>query len=274
MATPWTKLQTIIADAEQRGIEVAVALIGPDNARFEHRSDERFLSASTIKIAIMIALFRKLERGEISLENTYTLKAEDKTSGHGVLQHLHNGLELTIGDVVYLMMSISDNPATNILIDLLGLGEINTVMYELGLKQSVLKRKVLGHTLSDFEQENVTTANDLTLMIEKILNGAAASFESCEQMIALLEEQQNTRRIGRHVPEFVRWGSKTGSYTNAGNQGALVHDAGFIESTAGRMIISVLTTRLPDMATGEKLISDIAHTAMIATGIAEPLAAS
>lgn len=268
MSTVWAELRGIVETAERRGWDVGVSVTGPDNVRFEHRADELLKSASTIKIAIMIALFRKIDRGEVSLDDSYVLKAEDKVPGSGILQNMHDGLDLTIGDVVYLMMSISDNPATNILIDLVGMDTVNATMRDLGLKQSVLGRKMMGRPALETEQENLATANEFALMVQKILGHEAASSRSCEQMIDLLEKQQNTRRIGRYVPPGVRWGSKTGSYDTVAN------DVGFIESDSGRVIVSVLAANLPDMVTGEKLIGDIARIAMKTCGVAVPLTTS
>jgi beta-lactamase class A len=84
-------------------------------------------------------------------------------------------------------------------------------------------------------------------------------------MVALLEKQQNGRRIGRYVPEGVRWGSKTGSYSTVAN------DVGFVTTDRGTVIVSVFTRNLPDMVTGERIIGDIARAAMSASGVVEPL---
>lgn len=268
MAKQWNQLSEMIDRAERQGIDIGVAIIGPDGGLFEHRGDDVLKAASTIKIAIMITLFGKIDHGEVTLDDSYTLRSGDKVPGSGILQNMHDGIELTIRDVVYLMMSISDNPATNILIDVVGMENVNVTMRKLGMTHSVLGRKMVGRPAFESEQENLATANEFALMVESILDHKAASAESCDHMIALLENQQNSRRIGRYVPEGVRWGTKTGSY------GTVANDVGFIESDAGRVIVSVFTGDLPDVHVGEKLIGDIARIAMKATGVAEPLATS
>ena len=270
MVTDWNALEAVITEAEASGCEVGVAIIGPDDVRFDHRGDDVFPSASSIKIAIMIELFRKIDRGEVSLADEYALKAEDKAPGSGVLQQLHDGIRITIGDVVYLMISISDNPATNILINLVGMENVNATMRELGMEKSILGRTMQGRLALETEQENQATPNEFALMVQRILDREAASEASCDQMIALLEKQQNGRRIGRYVPENdgVRWGSKTGSYKTVAN------DVGFVMTDAGTLIVSVFTSNLPDMVTGEKIIGDVTRAAMSATGMVEPLQAS
>jgi beta-lactamase class A len=204
----------------------------------------------------MIELLRSVDRGELSLDDVYILNPADKAPGSGVLQQLHDGIQLTYRDVLYLMISISDNPATNILIDRLGLDAINSTMRDLGLERSILGRKMMGRPAVAGEQENVATPNEFARMLRAVLDGSAASGSSCEAMVAMLELQQNDRRIGRFVPEGVRWGSKTGSYSTVAN------DVGFVTTVDGPMVISAFTANLPDMVTGEIVISEIAREAM------------
>lgn len=256
MVEGWSRVRRVIEDAERDGVEIGVAICAPDGRRFGHRSDDVFLSASTIKIAIMVALFQAVDRGELSLEDPYVLQAADKVPGSGVLQQLHDGIELTLGDVVYLMMSISDNPATNILIDCLGFDAVNRAMRDIGLERSVLGRKMMGRPAIEGEQENLATPNELAKLVSAILDGEAASAASCEAMVSLLEKQQNARRIGRFVPEGTRWGSKTGSYST------VVNDAGFVMLVAGPLVIAVQTASLPDMVAGEIVVSEVARAAM------------
>jgi beta-lactamase class A len=176
---------------------------------------------------------------------------------------MHNGLEVTVGDLLYLMMSISDNTATNMLIDLAGMDAINATMRDLGMASSNLGRKMMGRLAIEGEQENLATPQDYTLAIGKILDGTAASRESCEAMVATLEKQQNSNRIARHLPDSdeIRWGTKTGS-----NKG-VTNDAGFIITPKGTLIIAVYAEGLPDQHTGEKIIGDIARAACAATGL-------
>lgn len=240
-----------IARREANGARVGLCAILPDGSRVNHREDEVFKSASCIKIAIMIELFRRIDAGELSLSQTYTLKNSDKVPGSGVLQELHAGIELTLRDVCYLMMSISDNPATNILIDHVGMDTVNATMRELGLRDSLLGRPMRGRPALPEEQENLATPAEFAHLIETILDGTAASAESCMAMLEMLKLQSNNKRIGRFVPEGMEWGSKTGSYTTVAN------DVGFVATPDGPLIVSVFTDDVDDVVTGEGIISDI-----------------
>jgi beta-lactamase class A len=256
--TDWTGVSAILARAEKAGIVMGVSAVSPHGERFSHHGGRRFVAASTVKIAIMIELFRQIDAGALSLEDAVTLRAEDKTEGSGIISHLHTGIELTFGDLVYLMMSISDNSATNIIIDRLGIDQVNRTMRDVGMSQSTLGRKMRGrHGLAE-EQENWAVPDDYAVVISAILQDRAASAESCAQMIGLLETQQNDRRIARHLPQTnrPRWGSKTGSLPGVAN------DVGFIMTDHGPLVLAVFCEGLPDGPTGEQIIGDIANAAL------------
>jgi beta-lactamase class A len=255
----WDEIDQLIAAAEQSGGVVGVVLIAPSGERFAHRGDRRFRAASTVKIPIMVELFRQIERGEQSLTTRYVLRDEDRAPGTGVLLHLHAGLELTLADLVYLMISISDNTATNVLIELAGMENINRTMRVLGMSQSTLGRLMKGRPAIENEHENWATPGDYASLIEAILNQQAAQPSSCDAMIAMLEKQQCTNRISRYLPPGVRWGSKTGQIDRVTN------DVGFVMTNRGFLVISVFCEALPDQHVGEKFIGDISRAALDVT---------
>lgn len=265
--TSWGEFEALATNAERTGGTVGVTLIAPNDKVYAYRGDRRFGAASTVKIPLMIELYRQFDRGERSPDDRYELRAEDRAPGSGVLLHLHEGTALTLTDLVYLMISISDNTATNVLIDLAGMANVNGTMRELGMTNSTLGRKMKGRPAQGDEQENWGTPNDYATVVRAILERRAASEESCERMIAMLETQQCKRRLSRYLPERddVRWGSKTGSVKGVTN------DVGFITTERGRLILSVFCDGLPDQHVGEKVIGDISRAAMVFTGVVEPL---
>lgn len=262
----WQEVEAIAREAERTGSTVGVSLVGPDGAGWGYNAGRQFKAASTVKIPIMVEVYRQIERGERSLDDTYVLHDQAKAPGSGILLHLHDGIELTLDDLIYLMISISDNTATNILIDLVGMERVNETMRSLGMADSLLGRRMTGgKPLAAGEQENWATPADYTRAVIAILDGTAASAESCERMVTMLRRQQNPRRIGRFVPaqEGVIWGSKTGSIPG------VVNDAGFIQTPGGRLVIAVYCENLPDSHTGERVIGEISRAAMQAAGILE-----
>jgi beta-lactamase class A len=208
----------------------------------------------------MIELFRQIDAGTQSLDHRHTLRPEDKATGGGIILHLHDGIEFTLGDLAYLMMSISDNTATNILIEQVGMAQVNATMRRLGMANSTLGRKMRGRAVLDSEQENWAVPNDYATVIAALLGNRAASAAACAQMVALLEKQQNDRRIARHLPRVdrPRWGSKTGSLPG------VVNDVGFVMTARGPLILAVYCERPADPLAGEAIIGEISRAALAA----------
>jgi beta-lactamase class A len=256
----WAEITGVIAASERPGVSIGVALVSPNGERFTHNANRRYRAASTVKIPLMIEIYRQIERGERALTDEYVVADADRANGSGVLLHLHAGARLSLNDLIYLMMSISDNTATNVLIDYAGMDVVNTVMRELGMTGSTLGRKMKGRP---------ATPADYITVLQAILERRAASPESCDRMIAMLEKQTNTRRISRYLPEQegTRWGSKTGSVSGVTN------DVGFITTERGTLLLSIFCEGLPDQHVGEQAIGEISRAAMTATGIVEPLPA-
>jgi len=265
--TDWSAVERIIAEAEAGGGSVGVTLVGPNGDTFTHNADRKYGAASTVKIPLMVEIFRQIDRGERSLDDPYTLVDADRAAGSGVILELHTGITLTLNDLIYLMMAISDNTATNILIDYAGMDNVTATMRELGMTQSLLGRKMKGRPAEEGEQENWATPGDYARLMQALLANQVASADSCAKMVAMLEKQQNTRRISRYLPESdkIRWGSKTGSVRGVTN------DVGFVTTDAGTLIVSIYCEGLADQHVGEKVIGDITRAALEATGVAEPL---
>lgn len=250
----WSEANRIIAAAEAEGATIGAAALAPDGSRFSHNGGQRFVAASTIKIAIMVELYRQVDAGRLRLDQTITLGPDNKSAGSGVLIHMHDGLALTLDDVCFLMMSISDNSATNMLIDAVGMDAVNATMRTLGLPNSLLGRPMRGRPALPGETENWVVPDEFADLIAAILAGRTASAAGTAAMITQLERQQNPRRIARHLARAgnPRWGSKTGSLSNVTN------DVGFIETKAGPLALSLFCMNAPDAHAGEAILGDIA----------------
>lgn len=259
--TDWTEISRIIAAAEAGGMVLGVAAHAPGGARFSHRGDRRFRAASTVKIAVMIELFRRIDAGAMTLADPRKVVAGDKVPGSGVIRHLHDGIGMTLGDLLYLMMSISDNTATNLLIDAVGMDAVNRVMADLGMSDSTLGRKMTG-VASGAGSENWAVPEEFAGMVAALFDGRAASADSCARMVGVLELQQNERRIARHLPreDRPRWGSKTGSLTGVCN------DVGFVMTSAGPLVLAVFCEAVVDPLEGERVIGDVAAAALRCVG--------
>jgi beta-lactamase class A len=262
MAVNWAPLAARVEELSA-GAALGVSVVAPGGETWSARGADPFPSASTAKIAIMIAVWRMIDRGEAALDDRHVMAAAEKSNGSGVMRWMHTGLSVSLGDLLFLMMAISDNTATNILIRLAGFDAINATQAELGATASVLGRFMVGRLAIEGERENIATAEDYTRLVGSLFDGRAGSPTACAAMVKLLTQQQNGRRIGRFVPtgEGWRWGSKTGS--NLG----VCNDVGFVEGPAGRMLIAVYTRGPEDVVEGERLIAETTRAAMEAVGL-------
>jgi beta-lactamase class A len=255
----WPVEEQVQAVAAQGGL-AGVALIGPNGIEMAWNGAHRYRAASTIKIAVMLEIFRQIERDQLTHDDIVTLTDGDKSPGSGVLLHLHDGLDLTVDDLLYLMISISDNTATNLLIDLAGLDGINATLDELGLTTSRMNRRMLGRTPREDEPENWIVPAEMARLMHLIVTDRAASPASCLAMRDLLAKQQCQTRISRYLPEGTVWGSKTGSLPD------VVNDVGFVTTGRGTLSIACFVSGLGEIE-GEAAIGAITRAALQATGL-------
>ena len=259
----WSAVEALARRAEATGGVVGVGVRGAAGELFSHNGRRRFRAASTIKVPIMIEAYRQVERGALSLDDRHSLRDEDRIPGSGVLGHLHAGLDLTLADLLYLMIAVSDNTATNLVLDRVGLDAVNETMQSLGMNNSILGRRILGHLPKEGEPENWATPSDFALAIQTIVAGDAAEPESCAQMLATLEQQWEIRRISRFLPAEpdIRWGTKPGDLPG------VVNDVGFVTTDRGTLCVAVFCENLPDLDDAERAIGEIARAALSVTGI-------
>jgi beta-lactamase class A len=250
----FSSLDAIAARAEAAGAIVGIAVIGPDGARFSRHGDRRFHAASTMKIQVMVEIFRQIERGNLTLRDLVTLDDADKVGGTGVLHSLHDGLALSVGDLLYLMIAISDNTATNLLIDLASREAIVDTMRELGMTTSGVERKMLGRLPQGDEPENWATPDDYATLMHAIVTDSAAAPESCAAMRALLGKQQCQTRFRRLLPADAVWGSKLGSLAGVCN------DVGFVAGPGGTVSIAIFVEGLPELE-AEPVIGELVREA-------------
>lgn len=180
--------------------------------------DERVRTASTIKIAVMIEAFARVAEGKAKWTDEVVLTKEKKVSGSGILNELSDGLKLTLRDAVNLMMMISDNTATNLVLDVLTTDAVNARMESLGFKQIKIMRKVGsgGESAAGKDPENkkyglgMATPREMVLVMEKLERGDVISPAASKEMIDLMKREQDRNAIGRslwNVPMASKYGA-------------------------------------------------------------------
>jgi len=180
--------------------------------------DERVRTASTIKIAVMIEAFARVAEGKAKWTDEVVLTKEKKVSGSGILNELSDGLKLTLRDAVDLMMILSDNTATNLVLDVLTTDAVNARMESLGFKQIKIMRKVGsgGESAAGKDPEykkyglGMATPREMVLVMEKLERGEIISAAVSKEMIDLMKREQGRNAIGRSlwdVPMASKYGA-------------------------------------------------------------------
>ena len=192
-------------------------------------------SASTIKIYVMIEAYNQVNQGKISLRDTVTLNDSMIVGGSGVLQYEPVGTEVTIEELINLMMVESDNVAANILIDKLGMTNINTTIKSLGCVDTELNRKMMDIEALNKGIENYTSVNDLSLVLEKLYKNQCIESQYDKLMLDTMKQHQLKSKIPNELPEGVVVAHKSGEL------GGIENDAGIIYTDKGAYVLCILT---------------------------------
>lgn len=216
------------------------------NKTFSYHPDEAFPSASVIKVPILIELYRQVEENHLCLDHLVVMRQEDQVGGSGVLKDLTPGTAYSLRDLATLMITVSDNTATNLLIDYLGIDMVNATMRHLGAAKTELVRKLQRVPAETQSRANHTCAYDMALLMEKLATGTAISLAVSEKMVALLSVCQGPVSIAKAPadPPFVgkqdvSIAHKTGSLSTA------CHDVGIVYSPQINYITAILSEGAP-----------------------------
>lgn len=199
---------------------------------------ESFPTASMIKIMVLFELVRQCARGQAQLWERMTLRQADKTRGSGLLLDMDEGLNLTLRDLAVMMMSISDNTATNMLVDRLGKHAINEACREAGMYHTELRNKI-DFDLIDQSHDNlaVTTPRDFRVFLAALRRGELLPAPYVEQMLGIMRIQKymswTFRRLLPYDPYAFEFGgsqetwiaSKTGGLSGVRCEAGLFHTA-------------------------------------------------
>jgi beta-lactamase class A len=183
-------------------------------------ADSHFPTASTIKTAVMVEAWQQSADGRLSMDTTLTLRDADKVGGAGVLRGLHDGLAMTVADLIHLMIVLSDNTATNLLIGRLGTTRINERLDSYGLRETKLFRPTFRDGRADASPElerefglGMTTPREMARLMALIAEGKAVNRGASEAMLATLRRQQDRAMIPRLIPtdDRIQIANKTGT---------------------------------------------------------------
>jgi beta-lactamase class A len=215
--------------------------------RIEGMPDAVFATASTIKLAILYEMFRQADEGKLRLDEVRAFDRKQAVGGTGVLAQL-SAPAMPLRDYATLMIVLSDNSATNVMIDAVGMQNVTARMAALGFAQTKLRRKMMDAEAARRGDENVSTPREIARLLEVCYRGEGLSKESQEALLAILRKPKSTP-IHRGIPAGVPVASKSG--TLEGVQA----DAGIVYLAGRPYVLSVMTTYLKEAAAGENAIA-------------------
>jgi beta-lactamase class A len=248
-AKPSTLDQRVRAEVSQFKGKVNLFAKNLDTgAVYELGGDERVPTASTIKIAIMVEAFARVAEGKARWTDGLVLTKEKKVGGSGILHEFADGLHLTFRDGVAMMMIMSDNTATNLVIDVLTADAINARMESLGFKETRLMRRVFGggESVEGRKEENKrfglgrTTPHEMVTLLQKLEHGEVISAAASKEMLDLMKREQGTNGIWRE-----QW--RLPKATKSGALDALRSNIGILYHPRGRIAIAITCNEMPEV---------------------------
>jgi beta-lactamase class A len=251
--------------ARHRGVAGVVVLDSRTGEYLSIRGNEPFPSASVIKVPILVELMYRVEEGAVGLDDPLSMLELDRAPGSGMLRHLSAPFSLSVRDAALLMIALSDNTATNLVLEKLGPRSVGVRMGELGLPGTRVFRKVFGNPADSFDPAGserwglgVTTPMDQARLLGWIHRGDAVTPELSAEMLRMLEAQFFRNFIPRHLPSGVRVALKSGFIS------AARHDCGIVFGPDREYVICVMTRENEDTSSSpenqaEGLIAEVSR---------------
>ena len=228
--------------------------------------NEIFHAASTIKTPIMIEFYRQLHQGKLSLKDTLQIKNEFKSIVDGSMYKLSEfddsdkntynklGQYYSINNLIYEMITISSNFATNILIEYIGANNVTKSMKEIGALNIDVLRGVEDIKAFELGLNNTTSAKDLLIIYEKLAKGKIINNKSSAIMIDILKDQKYDDIIPKYLPKDIEIANKTGMITG------VHHDSGIVFLKGGKKyVIIILSKNMSDMESGTEMMAKISE---------------
>ncbi|MBS4534834.1 serine hydrolase [Clostridium sp. D2Q-14] len=209
-------------------------------------------SASMIKIFILAEAFNQIFQDKFMIEKTVRIKHENIVSG-SLIKNLSSYC-YSIKDIIFLMMNLSDNTATNEMIDILGMENINNFIHKHGLKETVINRKMMDFDKLEQGFDNTTSSRDIIYILKKIYYKDLYNSDYCDEIMNIMGKQVDNRMMARNIDK-----SKTKIYHKTGNLSNLNHDAGIVSLGNKDYLFCMLTWDGIDNIYGRKIIGDISE---------------
>lgn len=220
-----------------------------ENYILNEKSDDIFSSASLIKVPILLGVLDYLEKNNQTLDEELPIAIENKVEFSVVTEQ--NLDSCTLYELLVWMIITSDNSATNVLIDFIGMEELNIYFNKIGLTQTRLQRKMMDFKSLNKGYDNVTTARDMAYLFSRVYQQDLLSDQYSQLVIDILCRQRVHEGLKRYITDDIFIAHKTGSLDT------VCHDVGIVYHPSNNYIIGIFLTELADVEIGKRLIGRI-----------------
>ena len=257
----WKKLENRIRDIADKfdGVMGVAILDLTDGRIFSLNADRIFPTASSIKIAVLLELYRQDQearagaKDKARLDDLYTFDRKDLVEDSQIMAGLTAGVtRVTNRDLAQFMVAVSDNAAANVLIDRIGMQNVNATLRSLGLTKTILRRKMMDIAAAQRGDENVSTPQEMTRLLEIIYTGKVLNKEVSGELIKQLKTLKKDSYLSYELPADVELADKPGSLESVRTDSAIV----FAKNRP--FAISVMTAYDRDERAAERVISEVA----------------
>jgi beta-lactamase class A len=249
----WQKLEATVHDADAQ-LDGVMGVAIEDLTTGDHvflRADEVFAQASSIKITVLAELYRQAQQGKLKLTDLYTVQASDLVPDSDIMGGLTPGVtRITLRDLATMMVAVSDNSATNVLIDRVGMDNVIAMLDSLNLPHTRLRRKMMDLEAAKHGRENISTPREMMTLLADIYQGKVLNKEMTADFFKVLSTNKSSW-IPRDLPADVKIANKPGALEGVRNDSGIV----FVEGRP--YVICVMTTFLRNERDGEGAISKI-----------------
>ncbi len=249
----WTKLEKSILDIDRSldGV-MGVAIVDlTDGHKYLLHANDVYPQASSIKICVLAELYRQAQQGKLKLTDLYTVNAADLVQDSDIMGGLTPGVtRITLRDLATMMVAVSDNSATNVLIDRVGMDNVNTFLNAQGLRDTRLRRKMMDLKAAAEGRENVSTPNEMLNLLQALFRGEILNKEMTDDFFKVLSTHKDSW-IPRNLPDDLKIADKPGALEGVRN------DSGVIFVDKRPYVLCVMTTYLHRERDGEEAISNI-----------------
>ncbi len=253
----WQKLESTVSEVDHNldGVLGVSILDLASGRKYDLHADEVFPQASSIKVAVLAELYRQAQIGKLKLSDLYTVQAIDLVADSDIMNGLSPGVtRITLRDLATMMVAVSDNSATNVLIDRVGMANVNSLMDSLGLPHTRLRRKMMDVKAAGEGRENISTPAEMTALLEDLYRGKILNPEMTSDFFKMLSTHKRSF-IPRDLPEGLKIANKPGELEGVRNDSGIV----FVENRP--YVICVMTTYLRHERDGEEAITKISAAA-------------